>query len=243
MLTTCPSCQKKLKLRDDLQGKQIRCPVCQKVFRVEAPAAEVEVLPEAVQPRPVPRPAAPPPVPRRPEPEPEGDFAGLAEAGADLQKGRRRARSGAGALLFAVIIDLIAWILFVVILITTGAGDAMDSRAQAGTAVIVVLSILYFLPLIFVGIAAGMLANLRGRGLVITGCIMAFLAAVELLPYAGFWGFVVAAGISGPGVRFERLLLPLLLLTACVLGLVASISAGIRGLVTLGKPAVKAVYR
>jgi hypothetical protein len=39
------------------------------------------------------------------------------------------------------------------------------------------------------------------------------------------------------------LILPVLILIACVMGLVSSLSAGIRGLVTLGKPAVKAAYR
>ena len=271
MLTTCPSCQKKLKLADNLQGKQVRCPACQQVFRVAAPppaVAEVEIVPEPVQPRPAPRPVprpAPPPPPtddpfamtdepparvapragarRRAEPEPESDFEELAEAGADLEKGRRLARRGAGSLLFAVIIDVIAWVLFVVLLVTTGAGGAMSERARVGMWVIVVLSFLYFLPIIFMAVAAALLSNLRGRGMVITGCIMAFIAAVELLPYAGLWGLVVASGISGPGVRFDLLLLPLLLLIACVLGLVGSISAGIRGLVTLGKPAVKAAYR
>jgi predicted Zn finger-like uncharacterized protein len=250
MLTTCPSCQTKLKLADNLVGRQVRCPACQNVFRVQAPAAEVvevEVLPEAVQPRPAPRPVvvpAPQPVPRRrPEPEPEGEFEGLAEAGADLERGRRLARRGAGALLFATIIDVVAWLLFIVFMITSGAGEAMGERARAGTAVIVALSFVYLIPLIFMGLAAGLLASLRGRGLVITGCVMAFIAALELLPYSIFWGLVIAGAISGPGVQVGRLILPMLILIACVLGLVSSISAGIRGLVTLGKPAVKAAYR
>jgi hypothetical protein len=84
ILTNCPACKRKLKLAENLQGKQVRCPGCKEVFRVAAPPAEaaeaVEPAPVAVQPppaaRPAPRPAAPPaarPAPR-PAPPPEDEY-------------------------------------------------------------------------------------------------------------------------------------------------------------------------
>jgi hypothetical protein len=270
ILISCPSCQRKLKLADNLAGKQIRCPACQNVFRVPAPTAELaEPAPPNVAPRPAPRPVArpapPPPLPAQAEPletleevpaaravrpaprrlaEPEEDFEELAEAGADLNKGYRVARRGAGALWFAVGVDVAAWLLFAIFMFTSGAGQVLGNNpnARASVAVTAVLSVLYFIPVIFMGVAAILLGTLRGRGMVITGCVMAFIAAVQLLPYTGLWGFAIAAAISGPNIQFGRLILPMLVLTACVLGLVGSISAGIRGLVTLSKPAVKAAY-
>jgi hypothetical protein len=280
ILTSCPSCSRKLKLADNLAGKQIRCPACKHVFRVEAALAAEEAVVEAPAPAPAPAPVpakarpapapakprpAPPPPPlednpfavaeepparratrRRPaaEPEPEGlDQPEAAEAAdVELKQGRRAARSAAQSLQLAFLIDVLAYVVFVVLLIM-GMSRARGGRDVPLDLIITVpLSILYLVPVIFLAVAGGVLSSLRARGLVITGCIMAFIVGVQLLVYMGFWGLVVAAALN-VGVSVNQLVLPLILLFACVLGLVLSISAGIRGLITLGKPAVKAAYR
>ena len=71
----CPKCQKKLKIEDNLLGKNIKCPACAAVFAVKAPASSTTAAappPARTDPEP-PRKAAPPPdddedeAPRRPE--------------------------------------------------------------------------------------------------------------------------------------------------------------------------------
>jgi hypothetical protein len=271
MLTTCPSCQKKLKLDDNLQGKQVRCPVCKNVFRVEAPAPEitaVEPIPEAVQPRPAPRPAAraapPPPIPaqdpfemlegaparpaarRHGEPEPASDFEELAEASADLGRARRVAKRGASWLQMAFVFALIPYVIFAVFFFGLSSGGSGgrggDSQEQRyGTALVLLMSVVYLVPVAFLAVGASLLANVKGRGLVITACILSFVVAPQLLIYAGIWGVAFLAALEfSTGIM---ILVPLLLALTCILGLAFSIIGGIRGLLTLGKPEVKAAYR
>lgn len=60
-VTTCPECEKKLKVPDNLIGRMVRCPGCSKMFKAEADADEAEAPPrsssrkDAVQERPEPR--------------------------------------------------------------------------------------------------------------------------------------------------------------------------------------------
>jgi hypothetical protein len=64
LLVTC-SCGRKLRVRDDLIGRKVKCPSCGGVVQVEAGATEAEEAPAPVKPPPVPRgPALPPPVPQ-----------------------------------------------------------------------------------------------------------------------------------------------------------------------------------
>jgi hypothetical protein len=71
----CPKCQKKLKIEDNLLGKNIKCPACAAVFAVKAPASSTTAAvppPARTDPEP-PRKAVPPPdddedeAPRRPD--------------------------------------------------------------------------------------------------------------------------------------------------------------------------------
>ncbi len=267
---SCPSCSRKLKLADNLQGKQIRCPACKNVFRVEAPAeAEVEIaeaVAEAPPPPPRPQPAArpaarpaPPPAEdafadfedapappprRRRAPAPEADFEDVADADIDLKKGRRTARRGGGALQTAFVFALLPWVAALVIIFALGGGRGMGGRdAQAGIAMIAILSIVYLIPVVFVAVGSAMLSGMRGRGMVITACIMAFITALQLLIYTGFWGLAGMAILNAWRGSFDQAMLPLLVALLSLAGCVLSIVGGIRALLTLGKPEVKAAYR
>jgi predicted Zn finger-like uncharacterized protein len=59
----CPNCQARMRAPDNAVGKQVRCPSCERLFRVEQPVAEESVVPP---------PTAPPPAAPAALPEPEG---------------------------------------------------------------------------------------------------------------------------------------------------------------------------
>jgi hypothetical protein len=272
ILTSCSACSRKLKLADNLQGKLIRCPACKGVFRVPAPAAEaapaVEPAPVAVQPppaarpaahpaaRPAPRPAPPPedefseepvrPAPRRrPPPPPEDDFEEAPEVGYDAKRGRRIAKRGALWLQLAFLFDLIPYVIFAVMFFgltsgTRGRGPA-DREAQFATGLVILMSAVYLIPVVFLAVGATLLANLKGRGLVITACILSFLMAPQLLVYTGIWAFAfreMARYSTGMVI-----LVPLAISVTSFIGMILNVVAGIRGLMILGKPEVKAAYR
>ena len=268
---SCPSCQRKLKLADNLQGKQIRCPACQNVFRVQAPDAEVaELAPQPVPPRPAARPPAPPrqpaveeqlemleeaparpaarPGPRRQAPA-EVDYEELAEAEPDLRQGRRTAKRGALWLQLGFLFALIPYVIFAVMFFGLsagwpgpgGRGAASSDAQQYGTALVLGMSVLYFIPVVFVAVAATMLANLKVRGLVITGCVFSFIVALQLLVYTIIWvGAFVQTSRYGTGMM---ILIPLLIAFTSFVGFVLNIVGGILGLITLRKPPVRAAYR
>jgi hypothetical protein len=304
--TSCPSCNRKLKLGDNLAGKQIRCPGCKNVFRVEAPAAPAAVEeavveesappPAPAKPRPAARPAPPPPPleddpfatdepppkPRaaarpapppaeeedpfavteappvraaarkkpaaEPEPEAEGldEFQAIGAAGGDLKQARRAAKRGAFWLQMAFLFDLIPYVIFAVLFFVLTSGDRRGgggggAERRFAMDLVIALSVVYLVPVIFLAVGATMLASLKGRGLVITASILAFLMVPQLLVYAGFWGLVVLQNLEfGTGMM---ILMPLLVVVTSLLGVAMSILGGILGLMTLGKPEVKAAYR
>jgi hypothetical protein len=106
---------------------------------------------------------------------------------------------------------------------------------------VLAMSVVYLVPVVFVAIGATLLANLKSRGLIITACIMAFLVVPQLLAYTAIW-FLAYRELSHYQVGMA-VLMPLLIAVTSFIGVVFSILGGIFGLLTLGKPAVRAAYR
>ncbi len=274
ILRSCPACSRKLKLADHLAGKQIRCPGCKHVFRVEMAVEEAvveEPVPVPAKARPVPAPAqprpAPPPPPeednpfavteapparpaarRRPVTEPEPEPEAVPEPAeapvVDARQARRAAKRGAIWLQLAFLFDLIPYVIFAVLFFSQlaeerGRRSARVEELQMG--MVVALSAVYLVPVIFLAVGATLLANVKGRGLVITACVMAFLLVPQLLVYAASW-FIAYREVARYGVGMA-VLMPLLIAVASVIGAVFSVLGGVFGLLTLGKPAVRAAYR
>jgi hypothetical protein len=236
--TRCPSCKRSLKLADNFEGKSIRCPACKNVFRMETPLEEVIPVEE---PDPaehiVKRPAsAPPPAkgdaftdeepPARPQRRrrPADDFD---EEEYDADRPRRALNQAARSLLFAFLMNLIAFVVYAVILFTL---ESIIPGAKEGLIIrFLIVGASFLVPTFVTLIAWSFLRKLRGKGLVIIGCIMAFITSAEVLAYLGM-------NLESLRLRFQAPdLLPFVLLhlITLVLALVCGVSAGIRGLIAL----------
>src|SRR5262249_31134051 len=62
-----PNCQARMRAPENAVGKQVRCPSCERLFRVEQPVGEESVVPPPAVP-----PTAPPTAAPAAQPEPEG---------------------------------------------------------------------------------------------------------------------------------------------------------------------------
>ncbi len=59
IIVRCAHCQAKAKIKDDLQGRSVKCPTCGQVFRAVVEATAVQAAPPPVQPAPEPEPRRP----------------------------------------------------------------------------------------------------------------------------------------------------------------------------------------
>jgi hypothetical protein len=231
----CPSCGRRLKLNDNLRGKQIRCPACKQVFRVQGPAAKAAPpQKQAVKPRA----SAPPPAPRPPPPEVE-DRDDLADVGvkADPEKQARSIARRCGSVLqTAFAVNLIAFVFFVILTF-----QAPATTGQKLTAIFIVVGV-FILPVIFVLIGGILLTALRGYGLVVAGCLMSFVAAAELLVYT-IINIPRVLDLFRAGVPLNYMMIPLGLVGFSIVALVFNILGGVKGLLTLNDPVIKEAYR
>ncbi len=253
-LVNCPSCQRKLNAPDTAVGKQIRCPACKNVFRVPAPEPLVEPVIEMVEePPPVARAVVRPPAPQPPDDYyddrgerpgrrrgPEEDFDYEGSEGARVQA-RRVARGGASWLQLGALLNLLAYGVFAVLFFGLTAGQPGAGRAMnVALPVVVGMSVLYFVPMILVFVGASLLAALRAKGMVITACVFSFIMALQALGYGGMWTIVLLEALRYPAGGM--IIFPLLIVLFSFLGMAFNIVGGIRGLLVLGKPAVRAAY-
>lgn len=243
MMTACPSCSKQLNVPETAVGKKVRCPGCQQVFEVGAggkgPAQHVQATPPA--PRPVP--ARPAPV-SRPEPE-EDDFADM-PVRSNGGGARRIASSGAMWLRIGGIFTIVVVVLNIISQFIQPAAPQMggnDGAQAAGKLLgIACVFVLLVLPAIFMLIGAGNLSNLKGRGMVVTGAVFAFILSVV---YLGFFALLLLAiiGLMSLGIPMGGVMLILFGLAFMYLaGMILALLGGIKALTTLGRPEVKAAY-
>ena len=106
VVTRCPSCNRSLRVPDNLIGSKVRCPQCKNVFTAEAGGESASAPPPAPAPKapPPPRPPSPisdrpsrPPQPapaRAPEPEDEPRFEGAPDDEPEEEELPRRRRGG-----------------------------------------------------------------------------------------------------------------------------------------------------
>jgi predicted Zn finger-like uncharacterized protein len=177
-ITSCPQCQRKLRVPDELLGQPVKCPSCENVFTAsaEAPAAPPPVPPttareehepdaEAVRPR------------RRPPREEDYDDEGRDD---DYDRPRRRRRSsyaqphrgavvltlGILSLVICGLLGPVAWIM--------GSNDLAAMRAGR--------------------------MDPEGEGLTRGGMICGIIASILLIVGCVIWGIIIAAGAAG-GLR------------------------------------------
>jgi predicted Zn finger-like uncharacterized protein len=110
----CPSCNRKLRVPDDLQGKKVKCPTCGTTFTAGASAAPPPAEEEE-------RPAPAPVTPRRPAPPDEYDEEPPGREGDDEDRPRPR-RSRASMQPHRGPLVLILGILSLVLGLATGFG-------------------------------------------------------------------------------------------------------------------------
>jgi hypothetical protein len=227
---------------EDMAGKQVRCPLCSHVFQVSGPG------PAPSQPGPPPPPARgeydyDQPGPRSGPPSRPGGY-DERRGGYDEPRGYDEARGGydsyspyqaAGRnsaavwLLIAGILDLLVLLIFYVFVFT------VDRRPPPPDAIFLITLfalIFYIAPLVFLFIAAGVVRG-RGTGLVITGSVMAFVLAFELLFLVGGFAIALLVSLSSP-FRHERVpaTVPIIVLVGLA-ALVISIIAGVRALMAI----------
>jgi hypothetical protein len=223
----CPVCARALNVPETMSGQQVRCPLCQNVFGVDGPAA-----PPAL---PVHSPTGAPaadfdfpssggrPAPRGPEHE-----VNFSQGGMEGIRARSVGRRGAAAMQRAFVFNLLAYLLFVLLQIF--AATSLETKILT----LVLVTMLYAVPVLFITVGAGQLSQGRGQGLVITGCVMAFVAALELLLYAAILGWTVLAALN-MNIKHGMLLFAGLLTLWCLVAVVMSILGGIQGLTTLSR--------
>jgi hypothetical protein len=227
----CPSCNRALSMPEEMVGKQVRCPLCSHVFQVAgqgAPAPQPSSGPPPGGPydyeRPAPRPR---PSDRAPDYD---DYRG----GRDDSYSPHAAgvRNGAAIwLLISGILDLLVLFAFYVFVFTV---ERRPPPPEAFIAITLFAVVLYVVPLVFVFIAAAVVRNARGSGMVITGSVMTFVIAFELLFLVGILGIGMIVTL---GRRHERLppAVPVLVLLGLA-ALVVSVIAGIRALMAISTP-------
>jgi hypothetical protein len=231
--TRCPACGRALSLPESILGQDVRCPICNHVF----PAAEQTAPPAAV--RPAAAPAAgrfdhdePPPRPR-PSARP-GGYADYGEWGDDgTSRYAARARGAAAVwMLIAGILDLLVLLVFYVFVFTV---ERRPPPPEVLLTITFIALLFYVIPLVFLFLAAGVLRTAGGGGLIITGGVMAFILALELLLLAGTFGIGIMVTLTN---RFERGRMPFAVPVVFVLalaGLVLSIVAGVKALIAVAR--------
>ena len=251
MLLACPGCSRQLNVPDQSAGQKVRCPLCQVVFRTP-PASPVATAPPAPAPPvfnpPARAPAAPPdPYAGRGADVPAEDFA----FEDDGQEGVGRVRSQqllnrgsvhllVSAVLFLVMVGLNSILEFVLV----GMMRLDNSPFLAGVFLGLFVRLIFTgTVVVFLFIGSSQLRRARGRGLVLTACILALVLAglctiglvIQLI---NLTQLDRVYGHSTGGPLFVGAIQLLLMLAGTVYGYIAGIST----LMLLARPDIKAAY-
>lgn len=232
---TCPSCNQALNLPDQMVGKHVRCPLCNNTFHAtgqSGPEPAGEPAPARYAPprdRDDPyeydRPPARPPARRDYDDYGEGEYR---RSDGPINVGRRT--SAAIWMIVAGVADLMVLIAFYVFIFT------VDRRPPPGEAIFFIsllALVIYVIPVVFFFVAAGVMRNPRANGLIITGSVMAFIIALELLFVAGIFAIGLAVTLSDPWDR-QRMpgAVPVVFFLSLI-GLALTITAGVKGLLAI----------
>jgi hypothetical protein len=244
MLTTCPSCNRQLNVPDNLAGQQVRCPLCQAVFPVSAPA------PGGAAPPPPPAPPPPhDPYARRGPEEPEQDIGYTEERTEGAGRVQPLLNRGAihlliSAILFSVMLVVTAITDFVQLGMVSDRFGFRPPGYMAGVMIGLILRILLVAtPIVFMFIGSNLLRRARGRGLVMTACILgivlAGLCTIGLLvQMIGLTQIDRVYGSRAGAALALTALSAVVVLAATVYGYIA----GIGGLMVLARSDVKHAY-
>jgi hypothetical protein len=234
MLIACPGCNRQLNVPEQSAGQRVRCPLCQVEF--QAPAAASAPTP------PAPAPAAPSPARGPDGPARDDDFE-------DEPPGRGRARNalsrGAVHLLVCAIVFTAMLVLTTVLDLVLAGMDAFRPPGYMVSFYFLLIFRLVFLatPIIFLFVGSSLLRQARGRGVVMTACILTIVLAglctigvlvqlIRLTEVNRLYGHHASTALVLSGLSL------LLVLGATVYGYIAGIST----LMLLGRPEVKEAY-
>jgi LSD1 subclass zinc finger protein len=224
----CPSCRRSLNLPEAILGQEVRCPVCQSTFQATEQSA-----PPPAPPEPAPPPSRrydDPIPPRAPARRRSYDDYGDPEFENPVPLNTGARNSAFVWMLIAAIVDLLVLPLFYIFLYTV---EPIPPRPE-GIFMFTVMALLFYVtPLVFVFVGAGVLRNPQANGLIITGSVMAFILAFELLLLSGLIAVAILESLSGP---FSRGRLPgvgPVLFIVGLAGLVLSIVGGVKALVAI----------
>ncbi len=241
----CPSCSRALNVPDSMVGQQVRCPLCNHVFQASgqpAPPSSPGYTPPAERPPPAgddynrPGGWAPPRAPARSRPYDDYDDRGY---GGDVPPPLTADRPAGAAvwLIVAGVLDLLVLVAFFVFLFTV---DNRPPPAAAFMIMAVMALVFYVVPIVFFFVAAAVMRSPRGDGLIITGSVMAFIIALELLILVVIFGIGMMVELSSPWRRMPAMVPVIFILS--IAGLALTITAGVRALIALQRPRPRSGY-
>jgi hypothetical protein len=139
-------------------------------------------------------------------------------------------------MLVAFVFNLFAYVIYMAIAFGVASDFARMGRGGEPILAILIVTTAFLVPSVFILVGSIMLGSLRGKGLVIVGCIMAFVTSAELVVYLALNFPIMKAVFEalGLGVPIGLIIIPLLHYLSCILALVFGIGGGIRGLLPLG---------
>jgi hypothetical protein len=245
----CPSCGRKLGLPDNAAGQQARCPACNGVFQVPAPAPVVPpLIPSgAMQPLAPPAPLEPAPASdlfdfNPPEPpgvapadapaDPGLDFADTGDDDLTRLRAQVRTKGAVACLIIAGSANVCVALLMLL--------DLVIERVALwlGLVWLLVGLVVIVAPSVVIFLAGRMLRVYRGFTLVGNGSILAFVEAGVYL----FFGILVGIGILGADSAGSRPM-AYVLLVAILACIVLNLVAAVRSRITFNTPAVQEAYR
>lgn len=245
----CPTCKKPLQIPESAQGKQVRCPLCQGIFQVGVVAVPAAPPPQAIV---LPSPPPPPPTPIHapppsPAPEQAFDFAGNGppdqrdeldfdrsdEEGTMRIRARGRARAVASLVYGSVALDFLVALIFTASLF-------LNNAPRYRMAALLFFYVIFIPLVVFIIIGAANLTNLANRGLVLTGGIMALIGGALLAIWSLILLLAIFRLVAMVGVGPLMWLLPILLAYAG--GATLNIIAGVKVLVVICRPEVRACF-
>src|SRR5262249_35517396 len=246
MIIACPGCQRQLNVPEQTAGQQVRCPLCQAVF--QAPAAPAPPpAPPAYDPAPRASAAPPGPYADRGRDVPPEAVAFEDDRPGGVGEGRTQRLLNRGAIHM-----LVSAILFTVMLVVGSIFDFVLAGMRTWVADAYMVGVFFGLifrlifvatPIVFLFIGSSLLRQARGRGLVLTACIL----AIVLSGLCTIGLIVQLIGITqvdrlyghnaGTALAFTAFS-ALIVLAATVYGYIAGIST----LTLLARPDVKEAY-
>jgi LSD1 subclass zinc finger protein len=251
MQVICDGCKKALRIPDTAAGKKVRCPMCQAVFTAlplmeigpTSPATAITTTPSPVPFSPE-KITTPPPVPaerRRPRDDDYDDEEPRIERSDRAQSRQQEYLRSGGFWLLLSGIYFVVYVAFNIIstFLILPVQPAIAGNRNNPTAIMVGMvcgACLWFIPAIFILVGSYQMRSARSRGLVITGVVFDFIMCAVMLVGLMCNVFSLAAL---PG-RIVLVITIQILLAAG--GVTLGIIAGVKTLVLLGKPEVKAAF-